>query len=212
MDRNVQLAANERVGALSADDSAGIYVPIDQSPFYGPAMIIRTSRASPVTAASLKAAIQEIDPHQSLSEVRTLADIKHESVAPDRLRTWLIVCFGGIAALLAGIGVYGVISYSVAQRTHEIGLRAALGASRTRLMAGVMTRASLLTALGLIGGIGGAIASTRWLEALLFGIAPRDAISLAAACAILGTIALCAAWIPARRAARVDPLVALRVE
>jgi putative ABC transport system permease protein len=208
----VGVVANERVGAPNANDSAGVYVPMEQQPSYGPSIIVRTTGESAVTASALKAAIHEIDPNQPVTDVRTLESIKAESVAPDRLRTWLIVLFGAIAALLAGIGVYGVISYSVAQRTHEIGLRAALGASRGRLMGLVMMKASLLTAIGLIAGLGGAVASTRWLETLLFGIAPRDAISLAGACTILGTVALAAAWIPARRAARVDPLVALRVE
>ena len=174
--------------------------------------MIRASRESAVTAASLKAAIHEIDPNQPLTNVRTLQEIKTESVAPDRLRTWLIVLFGGIAGLLAGIGIYGVISYSVAQRTHEIGVRAALGASRGRLMRLVMVRASVLTGLGLVAGLGTAIASGRLLETLLFGVTARDAVSLAAAAILLGAVAMFAAWIPARRAAAVDPLVALRVE
>jgi ABC-type antimicrobial peptide transport system permease subunit len=208
----VGVVANERVNSLNASDSAGVYAAFDQILVYGPSIIMRTKSDSSVSASALKAAIHEIDPNQAVSEIRTVASIRAESIAPDRLRTWLIVLFGAVAALLAGIGVYGVISYSVVQRTHEIGLRAALGASRACLMTGVMTRASVLTVLGLIAGVGGAIASTRWLEALLFGIAPRDTISLAGACAILGIIALSAAWIPARRAARVDPLTALRVE
>jgi putative ABC transport system permease protein len=208
----VGLVANERVSNLAARDSAGVYVQFDQSPYYGPALVIRTTGDSAVTATSLKAAIHEIDSNQPVTDIRTVASIKNDSIAPDRLRTWLIVLFGAIAALLAGIGVYGVISYSVAQRTHEIGVRAALGASRARLMSLVMGKVSVLTAIGLIAGLGGAIASTRWLETLLFGVAPRDAISLAAAASVLGLVALAAAWIPARRAARVDPLVALRVE
>jgi putative ABC transport system permease protein len=208
----VGVVANERVGGLSEADSAGVYAPFEQSPFYGPTLVLRAARESAVTAASLKAAIQEIDPNQPLTNVRTLQQVKAESVAPDRLRTWLIVLFGSIAGLLAGIGIYGVISYSVAQRTHEIGVRAALGATRGRLVGLVMGRASLLTGMGLAAGLGTAIASGRLLQTFLFGVTPHDVVSLGAAAILLAAVAMIAAWIPARRAAAVDPLVALRVE
>jgi predicted permease len=208
----VGVVANERVGSLSQPDSPGVYSPFEQSPVYGPSLVLRASRESAVTAASLKAAVQEIDPNQPLTNVRTLQQVKAESVAPDRLRTWLIVLFGSIAGLLAGIGIYGVISYSVAQRTHEIGVRAALGATRGRLMGLVMGRASLLTGLGLAAGLGTAIASGRLLQTLLFGVTAHDVVSLGAAAILLAAVAMIAAWIPARRASAVDPLVALRVE
>jgi putative ABC transport system permease protein len=211
----VGVVSNERVARLNVTDSSfsrGVYASIEQSPFYGPSIAIRTTRDTPVTLASLKAAIHAIDPDQPLSEVRTLAAIKVESVASDRLRTWLIGVFGAIAGLLAAIGIYGVISYSVAQRTHEIGVRAALGASRRRLIGLIMRQAALLAIAGLTLGIVGAIASTRLLESLLFGVAPRDAISIAGGAVTLGVAAMIAAWLPARRAAAVDPLVALRAE
>ncbi len=208
----IGVVANERVGGLSQPDSAGVYSAFDQTAVFGPNLIVRASRQSGVTAAALKAAIQEIDSNQPLTNVRTLEQIKSESVATDRLRTWLIVLFGAIAVLLASIGIYGVISYSVAQRTHEIGVRAALGASRGRLMGLVMSRASILTGLGLAAGLGTAIASGRLLQSLLFGVTARDTVSLASAAILLGAVAMVAAWIPARRAAAVDPLVALRVE
>jgi putative ABC transport system permease protein len=208
----VGVVANERVFSLNSPDSPGVYSTIEQTPYYGPNLIVRASRESSVTATSLNAAIHEIDPNQPLSDVRTVQQIKSESIASDRLRTWLIVLFGSIAGLLASIGIYGVISYSVAQRTHEIGVRAALGASRGRLMGQVMGRASVLTGLGLAAGLGVAMASGRLLETLLFGVTARDAVSLAAAAILLGAVATVAAWIPARRAAAVDPLVALRVE
>jgi putative ABC transport system permease protein len=208
----VGVVANERVGGLSEPDSAGVYAPFEQSPFYGPSLLLRASRESAVTAASLKAAIQEIDPNQPLTNVRTLQQVKAESVAADRLRTWLIVLFGSIAGLLAGIGIYGVISYSVAQRTHEIGVRAALGATRGRLLGLVMGRASWLTGLGLAAGLATAVASGRLLETFLFGVTTHDVVSLGAAAILLAAVAMIAAWIPARQAASVDPLVALRVE
>jgi putative ABC transport system permease protein len=144
--------------------------------------------------------------------VRTIQDIRDDSLAADRLRTWLVAAFSGIALLLAGIGIFGVIAYSVAQRTHEIGLRAALGASRGRLMSLVMRHAAILTFAGLALGIAGAIGGTRFMSSLLFGVQPNDIVSMAVAALLLAVVALLAAWIPARRAARVDPLVALRAE
>jgi putative ABC transport system permease protein len=209
----VGVVANEQVDRLTSTSSgAGVYVSIEQQPMYGLSMLARSTADAGVTATSLKAAIHEVDATQPFTDVRTIAELKNESAAPDRLRTWLIVLFGAIAGLLAGIGIYGVISYSVAQRTHEIGLRAALGADRRRLMQLVLGRAFVLTALGLTAGIGAALASTRLIATLLFGIDPRDTISLAGAALLLGAVAMIAAYVPARRAAAVDPLVALRVE
>jgi putative ABC transport system permease protein len=208
----VGIVANELVSGLTSTRGAGVYVPIEQQPIYGLSLVARTSGEASVTAAALKAAIHQVDPNQPFTDVRTVAEIKSESSAPDRLRTWLIVLFGAIAGLLAAIGIYGVISYSVAQRTHEIGLRAALGADRRRLMGLVMRRATVLTLLGLIAGIGAALASTKLIATLLFGIDPRDVVSLAGAALLLGAVAMIAAYVPARRAASVDPLVALRIE
>ena len=208
----VGVVGNELVGGLTSTRGAGVYVTIEQQPIYGLSLVARSSSAATVTAAALKAAIHEIDPNQPFTDVRTIAEIKNESAAPDRLRTWLIVLFGATAGLLAAIGIYGVISYSVAQRTHEIGLRAALGANRRRLMGLVMGRATILTALGLAVGLSAALASTRLIATLLFGVDPKDAVSLTGAALLLGVVAMIAAYVPARRAAAVDPLVALRVE
>ena len=208
----VGVVANELVGGLTSTRGAGVYVTIEQQPNYGLNLVARTSSEATVTAAALKAAIHDVDPNQPFTDVRTIAEIKNESAAPDRLRTWLIVLFGLIAGLLAAIGIYGVISYSVAQRTHEIGLRAALGANRRRLMGLVMGRATILTALGLTVGLSAALASTRLIATLLFGVDPKDAVSLAGATLLLAVVAMVAAYVPARRAAAVDPLVALRVE
>jgi putative ABC transport system permease protein len=208
----VGVVSNERVGGLTSPPTAGSYVPFEQSPQLGLYLLARTAIDPATTIPALKTAVLDVDPNQPLADVRSIADIRNESVAPDRLRTWLIGIFGGIAVLLAAVGIYGVISYSVAQRTHEIGVRAALGASRQRLIGLVMIRATILTCIGLGAGIGAATASTSVLTTLLFGVDPRDALSMTGAAVTLGVVALFAAWVPARRAAAVDPLVALRSE
>ena len=167
-----------------------MYATLDQSPQFAPSVIVRTSGAAASVMAGLKAAAIEVDPNQPLTEMRTVEDIRNESLGADRLRTWLVAAFSGIALLLAGIGIFGVIAYSVAQRTHEIGVRAALGASRGRVMALVIRHALLLTAAGLALGIAGAVAGTRFMSSLLFGVQPNDLVSMAAAVLALGIVGL----------------------
>ena len=208
----VGVVGNERVGSLASRDSRGLYVTLAQSPQFSPRVIVRTAGSATSVIAALKAAAIELDPSQPLTELRTVQDIRDESLGADRLRTWLVAAFSAIALLLAGIGIFGVIAYSVAQRTHEIGLRAALGASRGRVMSLVIKHALVLTVSGLALGIAGAVAGTRFMASLLFGVQPNDLVSMAAAVLALGAVAVLAAWIPARRAAAVDPLVALRTE
>ena len=208
----VGVVANERTNGLSPQGSRGVYSSIEQSPMYGLSFVLRASGDPSFLVAPLKAAIHEIDPEQPVTDIRTVAAIKDEFVAPDRLRTWLFGVFSAIALLLAAVGIYGVMSYSVAQRTHEIGVRAALGASRGRIVGLVIRHAALLTGVGLAIGMAAAIAATRWMAALLFGVQPRDPVSLGAAALLLATVSLVAAYVPARRAARIDPIHALRVD
>jgi putative ABC transport system permease protein len=208
----VGIVANERTWTPEAPDSAGMYATLDQSPQFGVQFIARTTGDATQIARAVKAAIREVDPNQTVSELRTLQDIKDETTAPNRLQAGLLGVFSGQALILAAVGIYGVISYSVAQRTREIGLRAALGATRAALVNMVLRRAVVLTAIGLALGMAGALATGRFVSGLLFGVTPRDGISMAVAGITLGAAALLASWVPARRAAAVDPIKALRVE
>jgi putative ABC transport system permease protein len=133
-------------------------------------------------------------------------------MASSRLQSLLLSVFAGIAVLLSALGIYGVISYSVAQRTHEIGIRAALGASAGQLLGLVLRNGMWMTGVGLAVGLAGALGLSRLLAALLFGVGARDPITIAAVAGILAFVALLACYIPARRATKVDPMIALRYE
>ena len=209
----VGVVADEHAyGVAEREPWPGAYVPIGQSPSYGLALVLRAPAGMAAVVPSLRAAMKEIDPNQPLGEVRTMADIATAFVAPDRLRTALLTAFAIIALLLAGIGVYGVISYSVAERTREIGIRAALGATRAAILSQVIARVLALALAGVALGLGATLGLGRFLASLLVGVSPRDLPTLAAAAVVLTLTAVVAAWIPARRAATVDPVTALRFE
>jgi putative ABC transport system permease protein len=205
--------ADEKVGSLDGrGDNPGMYVSNAQSPVFFQALVVRAATDPSRLRQALSKAVHEINKDQTLTDVKTLDEIKAESMAPNRLRSVLLTVFAAIALLLAAIGIYGVISYSVEQRTHEIGIRAALGASRTSLLRLVLRGGMLLAGIGLVIGFAGAFGVTRLLENLLFGVGGRDPMTIVAVGLLLALIALLACYIPARRATRVDPMVALRYE
>jgi putative ABC transport system permease protein len=209
----VGVVADEKVGALDdKNDNPGMYVSNEQSPVFFQALIVRAAMDPAILQQSIRKAVQEIDKDQPLNDIRTLEQIKTESMASNRLQSLLLSVFAGIAVLLSAIGIYGVISYSVAQRTHEIGIRAALGASTGHLLGLVLRNGMLMTGIGLVVGLGGALGLSRLLAALLFGVGARDPMTIAGVAGILASVALLACYIPARRATKVDPMVALRYE
>ena len=209
----VGVVADEMVGSLDdKGDNPGLYVTNEQSPVYDQALVIRTASAPSSLQRAVTKAVHEIDKDQTLTDVKTLTQIKAESVAPDRLQSLLLTVFAIIAVVLSALGFYGVISYSVVQRTHEIGIRAALGATTGDVLRLILRGGMLLSGLGLLLGFGGALGLTRLLQTLLFGIGPRDPVTIAAVAGILACVAMLACYIPARRASKVDPVVALRYE
>jgi putative ABC transport system permease protein len=163
-------------------------------------------------AALLRTAVREQDPQLAVYNVRSMSDMIDRSAAQPRLNASLITLFAVLAALLAAIGIYGVLAYLVSQRTPEIGIRMALGAGRGAVQRLVLSRGLRLAALGLVAGIGGAVLVARWIGTLLFEVRARDPLTIAAAVAVVAAIALLASYLPARRAAKVDPLIALRGE
>jgi predicted permease len=209
----VGVIADERLTPF--DDTrphAVAYVPIEQSPPAFAALIVRTARDPTEIEASVRHAVFTIDKDQALTSVKTVEQLKSQSMASDRLRSSVLGIFATMALLLASIGLYGVISYSVAQRTREIGIRAALGATPADLVTLILSDGLGLTAMGLAAGLVGAIGATRLLKAFLFGVGASDPITMALTAAILGGVAACACYLPARGATRVDPLAAMRAE
>jgi putative ABC transport system permease protein len=207
----VGVVANEKENGLD-DSSAGVYVSYKQNPTTETALVMRGSIDPEHLVKSIEAAIWQINKNQALDSIKTLEEIKSESLSPNRLRTTLLGAFAALALLLAAIGIYGVTSYSVAQRTHEMGVRAALGASRWDQLRLVLRGGVFVTALGLGAGTLGALVLTRLLASFLFGVNARDPLTLSIVGVILAMVALAACYVPARRATRVDPMIALRQE
>jgi predicted permease len=212
------------VAARSLTDSsppAEMYMPLQRTPAVaGPGgvmpvgrmmtYIVRTERPPEDLLHGVRAELAALNPNIAMARVGTLEQTLAQARAPMAFTLVLLGIAGGVALVLGLIGIYGVITYAVAQRTGEIGVRMALGARPRDVAAMVLRQGGLVTLIGIIIGVGGAFVSTRLLRALLFGISPTDPLSYAAVTTGLLAVALFACWVPARRAARLDPLTALR--
>ncbi len=175
-------------------------------------VVVRSAGDPAMLTAAVRQAIRAIDPHEATSTFRTMGDVVSSSVAGDRFNALLLGAFGGIALLLTAAGIFGVLSYLVTQRTREIGLRMALGAQRTDVLRVIVGHGVRLALLGLCIGLVAAAVVTRWMSSVLFNVKPTDPLTFIAVAVVLGTVAFLASYIPARRAMRVDPMVALRYE
>jgi putative ABC transport system permease protein len=200
------------VGLDARVDSPGLYVTNDQSPTSSQGVIIRAVQDTSLIQGVLQKAVFAVNKDQPLVDLKTLEQVKSESLASDRLESVLLGVFAGIAVLLAAVGIYGVISYSVVQRTQEMGIRAALGGSRTHLLGLVFREGMGLVAVGLLVGIGGSLGLTRLFTDLLFGVRPSDGLTMSAAIGLLASVAAVACYVPARRVTRILPIIALRTE
>jgi len=177
-----------------------------------PYFAVRTGDDPLAIAASMRSIVRELEPQATLDNIASMEQLLSNSFARPRLYAVLLGIFAGVAVALTAIGIYGVMAYSVAQRIREIGIRMALGAQRGDVMGLVLRQSLVLTALGIAAGIAGAFGVTRYLQQMLFGLTPLDPATFVAVAAAFGVIATLAAFVPARRATRVDPLVALRCE
>ena len=197
---------------MTSDETSEVYLPFAQLPAPLMCFAIRTA-SDPITLAkAAQRAVWSVDKDQAVSHVMTMAQLASESLAPQRVVAILLGIFAALALALAAIGLYGVISYSASQRTHEIGIRMALGAGRSEVLRLVLLDGLRLTVLGLALGLAGALASARLMSSLLYGVQPRDSVTLIGAAILLGTVALVASYVPARRAMAVSPISALRHE
>jgi predicted permease len=188
-----------------------IYVPFAQNPYDALTFVVRGAGSVSQLAASVRAALHEVDPEQPMATVRPLVELVGESIARQRFAMLLLSIFSSAALLLAAVGIYGVTAYAVAQRTAEIGIRMALGARRAQVLDLVLRQGMVLATIGIGLGLVGAAAATRFLQGMLFGITPLDPTTFGATAALFGLVAAVATYVPARRATRVDPIVALRV-
>ncbi len=195
--------------ALDQDPLPEYYLPVAQNPDNQMLLTVRSKQDPSILAAAIRREVQAIDSEQPLANVRTFDAVVAESVAPRRLSAVLLGLFSGIALLLAGVGTYGVISYLVVQRTHEIGVRMALGAQRRDVFALVVGHAFRLAVAGIVIGLVLAFFAGRTLAAMLYRVAPFDPATLIIVTSVLGGIAFLASYIPARRATRADPMIAL---
>ncbi len=201
---------------LGLDPQAEMYLPFRQAdqllPVFQLSLILRTGGTPMAQVAALRSALAEIDPNQPLVKVRTMEDNMAASVAQPRFRAWLIGIFAGIALALAAVGVYGVMSYTVTQRTNEIGVRVTLGARPAEIFRIIVGEGLRLALLGVGLGLAAALAVTRLLESFLFGVSAYDPLTLAGVAIVLILVSLTACLLPARRATRMDPVAALRYE
>jgi len=208
----VAILADEKFHGLEAAATPAIYLPSGQAPIPNGSILVRVTGDPVAFAPTLRRIVREIDEAVPLYAMEPLTETLSQTTAQRRFTMLVLGVFAGVALLLAMVGVHGVLSYTVAQRTREIGIRMALGADRQSVRGLVMGQGARLVTAGLVLGVVGAVAGARLLSALLFGVRPNDPATFGAVAFGLGAVALLASWLPARRAMRVDPIVALREE
>jgi putative ABC transport system permease protein len=215
----VGVVADVRHSGLTHDPAPELYYPYQQSPqlgSYSPLthlyLVVRAQGDPMALVGAVRNQVSAVDRNQPISQVKTMERVMADSITPQRFSLLLIGIFAALALVLATAGIYGVISYTAGQRTHEIGVRVAMGARSVDVIKLVLTQALRLVAVGVILGLAGAMALTQVLERFLYGVKPGDPVTLIAVSFLLAAVAVAASYIPARRASRVDPVEALRYQ
>jgi len=210
----VGLVADSKQVSVDAQAEPEVFEPYAQHPFasFLVTFVIRTASNPLDLAVAVRNAVWELDRDQPVIQMRTMENVISESIWRQHVSASMLGIFAAIALALSAVGIYGVLSYSVSQRTHEIGIRAALGATRKDMLRMVIGEGLLLTLAGLGVGILAALGLTRLLGSLLYGVRPRDPLTFVALSLLLTAVALLAVYIPGRRAANVDPMAAVRHE
>jgi putative ABC transport system permease protein len=206
----VGVSGNTRDGGLDAEPRATVFMPFAQMLSIGGALVIRADSNAPGLVAAATRIVHRIAPAAPIVKVLTLAQIKDQSVSPRRLNAELVSSFGLLALIIAAVGIAGVLAFSVSARTTEIGIRMSLGADRGQVQRMILREGGVLLALGLVLGIAGAFFATGLVRGLLFGVAPRDPTTFVGVALLMMAIGIVACWIPALRASRIDPAIAMR--
>ena len=208
----VAVVADTKKLNLSADTVPEVYVPYWQYPMQTPELIVRADVPAATAALMIRNEVKALNPNMPAPNIQTMDAMLADVVAQPRFQTTLLTLFGVVALLLSAVGIYGVMAYTVSQRSHEIGIRIALGANARNVIKLVVVRGMILVILGLAIGLTGAFALTRLMSGLLFEVSPTDPLTFAGIPVLLAAVALGACLVPARRATRVDPMIALRSE
>ena len=213
----VGVVSDVRERGLAKTPPLALYFPYAQAPksflMSFMTLVVRTSTSSPLAVTNaVRSAVQSVDPDMPVFDVASMEQLVERSVSAPRFNATLLGCFAALALILATVGIYGAVSYSVTQRTHEIGIRMALGAERDDVLSLIVRQGMVLTLIGVGIGVLGALALTRFLSSLLYAVKPTDPLTFVAVAFILSIVSLLASYIPARRATKVDPMVALRYE
>jgi putative ABC transport system permease protein len=208
----VGIVADVRQLGPGEDFLPELYLPYAQAPESEMSIVVRAAGDPLALAGAIRAEVRALDPNLPVTALRTLDQVLSSAVAQPRFYVLLLGIFAAVALVLAAIGIFGVMSYAVVQRTREIGIRIALGAAPGAVLQMVIRRALLLAAGGVVVGLGGSLVVTRVLESLLYGVSTTDPATFLTVAALLTTVAMLAAYLPARRATRVDPMIALRSE
>jgi putative ABC transport system permease protein len=208
----VGIAADTHDDGVDAPPTPTVFLPLNQGMVYSGVLVIRSQSDPATLAPAVLHAIREVWPQQLIEKVRTLEAIRDKSVAPRRLNAIFLMSFAGLALVIAMVGIGAVLAFSVSSRVHEIGIRMSIGADAASVRRMVLWEGGVLLGVGVVFGFAGALAAARLLRGLLFGVGPNDPFTLGVVAVALTGIGLAACWLPAARAARVDPAVALRAE
>ena len=201
---------DSKYAALSEPPSPIVYMPIAQRHETGVTLYVRAAGDPGLLVAQIRREIQSLEPNLLVPDIRTMRDTIGTSLYAPRMGALLLTVFGALSLLLASLGVYGVLAFSIARRTREIGIRMALGANRRRVCALVLSEGMTLVGLGLALGLGAGFYASTSIRRFLFDVSPRDVATFAVVPCVLAAVALLACYLPARRAMRVDPMTALR--
>jgi putative ABC transport system permease protein len=198
--------------SLTGDARSDIFVPLWQAPFGFASLVVRAEGDPTALASAIRSAVWSVDPHQPTGPLRTVEQYLADTISAPRATMLLLGIFAAAALVLSAVGIYGVMSYSVSQRSHEIGVRVALGARARDVARLILSHGTVLVTLGVGIGFVGAIALTRVLRSLLFGVGATDAATMSIVAVVLAAVGLLACYVPTRRAMRFDPMMALRHE